>query len=195
MTPSSSLWYRHSNVLAVWTFFTKFHMHRGRQLNAVIFKFLHNWVIPWSKVRFDKLTFPHVVYKVPYLIDPEFRYRVHNNPPLVPVLRDMSSCPAAYFLKSILLLSYHLHLCLLSCISPSHFPTKTLYACIFAPHMCHVSCPYQSPLFGQPNLVRTKNYEATLYGIFSSLVSIPLSYNQIYFSAQYFEHPQPMFFP
>jgi hypothetical protein len=62
----------------------------------------------------------------------------------------------------------------------------------FVPHVCHLSCPYNSPLFGQPNLVQTEKYEAPHYGIFSIFLSLPLSWNQTSFSAQYFEHTQPM---
>jgi hypothetical protein len=65
----------------------------------------------------------------------------------------------------------------------------------FVPHTCHVSYPYNSPLFGQPNLVRTENYEAPHYVIFSILLLLPFSWNQISFSAQYYEHLQSIFFP
>ena len=42
----------------------------------------------------------------------------------------------------------------------------------FVPHTCYLSCPYNSHVFGQPNLVRTENYEAPHYGIFSILLSL-----------------------
>jgi hypothetical protein len=68
------------------------------------------------------------------LWNPKVRYRIHNSPPPVPILRQIDPVrapPRPTSLRSILILSYHLCLGLPNGLLPSGFPTKTLYALMF----------------------------------------------------------------
>jgi hypothetical protein len=46
---------------------------------------------------------------------------------------------------------YHVRLGLTSTLFPSSFPTKTLYASLLSPHMCHMPCPSRPSLFVHPS--------------------------------------------
>jgi hypothetical protein len=66
--------------------------------------------------------------------------RVQKSPPLVPVLSQINpvrTIPSS--LRSIFILSFHIHLGLPSGLLPPGFPTKTLYAFLSSP--IHSKCP------------------------------------------------------
>jgi hypothetical protein len=70
---------------------------------------------------------------------PKVHYRVHKSRPLVPTratsIQSILSHPIS--LRSTLILSYGLRLCLPSCLFPYGFPTKTIHAFRFAPFVLH----------------------------------------------------------
>jgi hypothetical protein len=73
----------------------------------------------------------------------KIRYRFHKSPPLIPILSQINLVhtipPHPISLRSILILSSHLHLVLPSGLFPSGFPTKILYAFLFSSHSCYMS--------------------------------------------------------
>ena len=62
---------------------------------------------------------PHILLK------PKVYYRIHKCPQPVFIQSQLNPHPTSW--RSILILSSHLRLSLLSCLFPSRFPTKTLY--------------------------------------------------------------------
>jgi hypothetical protein len=74
------------------------------------------------------------------LWNPKVHYRVHNSPSLVLILRYSQSAPFnPIFIRSIIILPYHLRLGLPSGLFPSGFPTKILYTFLISPirATCH----------------------------------------------------------
>jgi hypothetical protein len=71
------------------------------------------------------------------LWNPKDHFRIHKHPPLVPMLRHEFSpqFPTLFPIRSILILSSHLTLCIRSGLFPSVFPTKCSYAFLVCP-MC-----------------------------------------------------------
>jgi hypothetical protein len=77
---------------------------------------------------------------------------VHKSPPLVPVLSQNNPVhTTASCLRSILMLSTQLCLCLTSGVFPSGFPTNILYAFFFSSHWCYMPCPSQPPRLDHSN--------------------------------------------
>jgi hypothetical protein len=72
---------------------------------------------------------------------PKVHHRIHKCPPYVPILSHLNPIhnPTSYFLKTILILSSHLHLGLPSGLFPSGFPTQTLYTTLPSPN--RATCP------------------------------------------------------
>ena len=77
------------------------------------------------------------------LLNPEVHYRIHKGPPAVPILSQISAVhkPHPACLRSILILTLHLHLGFPSGLFPSGFRTKTLSASFLSPHVCHILRP------------------------------------------------------
>jgi hypothetical protein len=77
---------------------------------------------------------PSIVWK------PKIQYHVHESPPLIPILSQINPIHTiTFYLRSILILSTHLHLGLPSCVFPSGFPTKILHAFLFSAN--RATCP------------------------------------------------------
>ena len=75
------------------------------------------------------------------LCNPKVRYHIHKCPPPVPILSQLDPVhtPHSTSWRSILILSFHLHLGLPSGLFPSSFSAKTLYTPILSP--TRATCP------------------------------------------------------
>jgi hypothetical protein len=86
--------------------------------------YLRGWALP------EKLPIVQPFRKFPAILrNVKVDHRVHKSPPLVPILSQFDpihTIPS--YLRSILILSTHLHLGLPSGLFPSGFPTNILYA-------------------------------------------------------------------
>ena len=110
------------------------------------------------------------------LWNPKVRYRIHNSPPLVPMLRqiDPVRAPHPTSVRSILILSSILCLGLPSTLLPSGFPTKTLYAPLLSP--TRATCPAHLSLLDLITHIICEKYraKALCYVVFSTHI-LPLS--------------------
>jgi hypothetical protein len=76
------------------------------------------------------------------LWNPKVHYRVHNSPPLVPILSQIDPVHTiTCYLRSMLIFSTHLRLGLPSGLFPSGFPTNILHAFLFSPIRRHAIIP------------------------------------------------------
>jgi hypothetical protein len=78
-------------------------------------------------------------------------YPAHNNTLMVLTLSQITPFyTTSFYLRSILILSTHLRLCLPSSLLPSSFPTKFLYE-FLAIHLCYMPFPSRPPLLDHSN--------------------------------------------
>ena len=109
------------------------------------------------------------------LWNPKVHYRTHKRPPPVPKLGQPNPVhiPTSHLLRSILILSTHLHLGLPSGLLHSGFPTKTLHTPSpppYAPHAQPIS--FFSILSPAQYWVRSTNHLAPRYAI-STIPPLP----------------------
>jgi hypothetical protein len=98
-----------------------------------------SWTLTWEAASYAATReFLNILW------NQEFHYRVNKSPPLVSIL---SSPP---YLRSILILSFHIRLYLRSGILPSRFLTKIIYAFLF-PHQCYMPRSPHPPWLGHSN--------------------------------------------
>jgi hypothetical protein len=124
-------------------------------------------------------------------------YHVHKSPPLVPTsnhINPLHITPSHR--SSILILSTHLHLDLLSSFFPSGFPTNILYAFSLAPFVLHV-LPFSFSLPDYSNYIWQKVQVMKILIMQFSPTTCPLIPLQSKYSLQHhvLEHPQSMFLP
>jgi hypothetical protein len=88
------------------------------------------------------------------LWNPKFHYRVHNSPPLVPILDQINPVhsTSSYLSKIHLILSSHLCLGLPSSSFLLAFSLKP-YTHSSSPHACYIFFPFHLPLLGYSNYI------------------------------------------
>jgi hypothetical protein len=75
----------------------------------------------------------------------KIHYRVHKSPPMISIPSQTNPIhPIPSYLRSILILSTHLHLGPPSDLFPSGVSTNNLYAVLF-PRSCYMPCPFHPP--------------------------------------------------
>ena len=103
------------------------HSSKCGVLNYAISDLLTYLLTPWSRDLLEKLTGFATNQEIPRILwNPKVHYRPHKRPSPVPILSQLHPVPTtpSHFLKSILILSYHLRLGLSNGIFPSDFPTE-----------------------------------------------------------------------
>jgi hypothetical protein len=88
------------------------------------------------------------------LWNPKFHYRVHKSPPQGPCHEPdypVHTIPSCLSLRSILILSTHLRLCLPTGLFPSGFTTVS-YMHSYSPHSCYMPCPIHPPWLDRPSV-------------------------------------------
>jgi hypothetical protein len=94
------------------------------------------WITPWSRILPEKLKTSQGTQEIPRILwNPKVHHRIHKNPLPVHILSQINPVrsPHPTSRRSILILSSHLRLDLLSGLFPSGFPTKALYAPLLSP--------------------------------------------------------------
>jgi hypothetical protein len=85
------------------------------------------------------------------LWNPKVYYRVHSNPPLIPILSEINPVHTTHSIswRPVLILSSHLRLGLPADLVPSPFPIKPLYSNVLL-YTCLMSRPSHSTWFQHP---------------------------------------------
>ena len=129
---------------------------------------------------------------------PKVHYRTHKCPPTVPVLSQLYPVhnPTSHFLKSVVILFFHLSLGLPSILFLSGFPTKTLYTPLFFP--VHSTCTahlilldfFTGNVLGEEYGSLSSSLCSFLHSLGTSSLLGPNNLLNTLFST-----PQPTFFP
>ena len=133
---------------------------------------LTDWLSDWltdsiERSHFRKLPSLQLVKKLTrILLNSEKHHRIHNRPPLVPVLSQKTATPSHILFLCVQIVLYsHFRLVLPSDLFPSGVPTKTLH------NVGQISLPSNSLCFDLPNNILWRGdayYEALHYAVFSS---------------------------
>jgi len=110
----------------------------------IIFPVLSNSM---NTALLQTLTVTQLVKKFSFLLwNPQVHYRIHNNPPLVPILSQMHPVHThpPYFPKTLIILSSHLSLVKSSGIFFFRFTDQNFVCISHLSHACHM--PLQSHL-------------------------------------------------
>jgi hypothetical protein len=127
-----------------------------------IIQFLHffdcvNKVTPWYRSLHEKLIVLQPMKTFFNFMEPKGPSSCTQNPPTGPYPEPVQSRPHTHgllLLRSILILSSHLHLDLTSDLFPSGFPIYTFLCISYLHHVYHMSCPFHLPLFNWPKNIK-----------------------------------------
>ena len=102
---------------------------------------------PWECNKFS------ASQEIPCTWNPKVHYLIYHSSPPLTILSQINPvhAPRPTSWRSILILSSHLRVHLLSGLFPSGFPTKTQYACLFSTYACYMPCLSHSSRFDHPN--------------------------------------------
>jgi hypothetical protein len=108
----------------------------------------------WSWALLEKLPIVQLLENFPAFYGTRrfitaFTWAFHRSQSSATSIQSLLSHPTS--LRSILILSTHLHLGLPSGLFPSGFPTNILYAFLRSPHSCYMPCPSHPPWLDHSN--------------------------------------------
>jgi hypothetical protein len=129
----------------------------------------------WSRVLLEKLIVTQLIKKfLAFFWKPKFRHRVHKSPSWAKCIQSTTS--HTIYLRSILMLSYHLRLGLRSGFFPSWLPAKIFYAFLISP--IRGTCPAHHSLLDLIMLIifgeAHKLFSSSLYSLLQPLTTFSL---------------------